>query len=195
MTSEKMSNRSTAFIEPTEVDVSPIDDVRASSEETSAAIEPDRLAAEREALALERERLGRALRELEASKVRVERDAQRVLEETKSSLVSQLLPVLDNFDRAIAVAASNGDAPAVVEGARMVHRQLDQVLEGYGLARFDAVGARFDPSVHDATHMIPVDDPARDGTVIEQLQPGYMFGARLLRAANVIVGRYTPSAA
>ena len=55
MTSEKMSNRSTAFIEPNEVDVTPIDDVRASSEET---VQPDPFAAEREALVLERERLG-----------------------------------------------------------------------------------------------------------------------------------------
>jgi molecular chaperone GrpE (heat shock protein) len=130
------------------------------------------------------------LRELEAAKSRVERDARAVLDETKRSLLSELLPVLDNFDRAIAVASSNGDAPAVVEGVRMVHRQLDQVLEGYGLVRFDAVGETFDPSIHDATQVLLVEDPARDGTVVEQLQPGYRFGSRLLRAAKVIVGRF-----
>jgi molecular chaperone GrpE len=143
-----------------------------------------------ETLAVDRERLGRALQELEAVKARVERDASAVHEETRSKLVAELLPVLDNFDRAIAAAESNGDAPTVVDGVRMVRRQLENVLLGYGLARFDAVGAAFDPSVHEATNMIAVADPHQDHRVVDQSEPGYMFGDRLLRAAKVVVGRH-----
>ncbi len=133
----------------------------------------------------------RALRDLVAAKARVERDARSVHEETRRNLVRQLLPVLDNFDRAIAAASRNGDAPAVLEGVRMLREQLEGVLRGYGLARFDAVGATFDPSVHEAVFMTAVDAPSRDQVVTDQLEAGYMFGDRLLRAAKVVVGRYS----
>jgi molecular chaperone GrpE len=148
-----------------------------------------------ETLAPDRERLASALRSLEAARTRVERDASRVRDETRSKLVADLLPVLDNVDRAIVAAESSGDAAAVVNGVRMVRRQLESVLLGYGLARFDAVGAVFDPALHDATSMIPVADPDQDHRVVDQLEPGYMFGDRLLRAAKVIVGRHLQSSA
>lgn len=143
-----------------------------------------------EAIARERARLASALHNLEAAKARVERDAKIVHEETRSKLVAEMLPVLDNFDRAIAAAESDREATAILDGVRMVRRQLEKVLLGYGLSRFDAVGAAFDPSMHEATSMIPVADPAQDRRVVEQLQAGYMFGERLLRAAKVIVGRH-----
>jgi len=113
-----------------------------------------------------------------------------VYDETRSLLVSKLLPILDNFDRAIAAAEWNGDAPAVVEGARMIRGQLEKVLHAYGLARFDAVGAMFDPAVHDATNVIAVDDPSQDRIVVDQIEPGYTFGQRLLRPAKVVIGKY-----
>ena len=150
---------------------------------------------ETEAHEVDRERLGSALQELEAAKARVVRDARSVHDETRSKLVAELLPLLDNFDRAIAAAESNGDAPAVIEGVRLLRRQLETVLLGYGLVRFDAVGAAFDPSVHEATNMIAVADQDQDRRVVDQLEPGYMFGDRLLRAAKVVVGRYGVSPA
>lgn len=104
--------------------------------------------------------------------------------------MAELLPVLDNLDRAIEVAESSGDAAAVVEGVRLVRRQFESVLAGYGLQRFDAVGTAFDPLVHDATNIIAVDDPTQDRIVVAQLEPGYTFGARLLRPAKVVVGRH-----
>ena len=160
-------------------------------EEREAAVLPaEGVHGAEEAIAHDRARLASALRDLEAAKARVERDASSVHEQTRSKLVAELLPVLDNFDRAIAAAEANGDAPAVVDGVRMVRRQLENVLTGYGLARFDAVGAAFDPSVHEATNMVAVADPDQDRLVAEQVEPGYMFGDRLLRAAKVIVGRY-----
>lgn len=131
-------------------------------------------------------RLAAALQNLESAKARVERDAKLVHEETRRMLIADLLPVLDNLDRAI--AAADGEAPNVIEGVRMVQRQLESVLVGYGLVRFDAVGDPFDPAMHDATSMIAVTDPEQHRCVVEQLQPGYRFGERLLRAARVVVG-------
>jgi len=141
----------------------------------------------------DRATMTRALRELEAAQARVERDARRVHDETRTRLVSELLPVLDNLDRTIRAAAGSRDCAAMVEGVRLVRAQLEGVLRGYGVERIDAVGARFDPSIHDAIQVAPVRDPARDATVVEQLEPGYRFGDRLLRPAKVVVGRaYRP---
>lgn len=130
-----------------------------------------------------------ALRELEAARGRVERDARQVYDETRCKLVSEMLPVLDNLDRTLRAAADHGDAPVLVEGVRLVRAQLETVLRGYGVERIDAVGARFDPTLHEAISVIAVRDPARHSIVLDQAEPGYRFGATLLRPAKVVVGR------
>ena len=137
----------------------------------------------------DRATMTRALRELEAAQARVERDARRVHEETRTKLVMELLPVLDNLDRTIRAAADNRDGRALVEGVRLVRAQLESVLRGYGIERIDAVGARFDPSVHEAIQVAPIQDSVRHGIVLEQAEPGYRFGDRLLRPAKVVVGQ------
>jgi molecular chaperone GrpE (heat shock protein) len=139
----------------------------------------------------DRATMTRALRELEAARARVERDAQRVHDETRSKLVVELLPVLDNLDRTIQAAIDRGSASTLVDGVRLVRAQLESVLRGYGVERIDAVGARFDPSVHDAIHVARVQDPAHHAIVLDQTEAGYRFGDRLLRPAKVVVGRAT----
>jgi molecular chaperone GrpE len=131
-----------------------------------------------------------ALRELEAAKGRVERDARAVADDMRKKLVLELLPVLDNLDRTIAAAETNGDAPAVVEGIALVRAQLEGVLRGYGVERIDTLGERFDPARHDAVTMVAVHSPTAHGVVIDQLAPGFRFGTTLLRPAQVVVGRY-----
>lgn len=137
----------------------------------------------------DRATMTRALRELEAAQARVERDARRVHEETRTKLVLQLLPVLDNLDRTLQAAADRREGSAMVEGVRLVRSQLENVLRGYGVERIDAVGARFDPRVHDAIQVAPVRDPSHHGLVLDQVEPGYRFGDRLLRPARVVVGQ------
>lgn len=134
-------------------------------------------------------RLRHALHELEAAKVRVQRDARIVHDETRAKLVAELLPVLDDLDRTIVAAESCGDSPAVVEGVKMVRRRFENVLVSYGLERLHSIGLRFDPTVHEAVSTIQV-AADRDYVVVDQLLPGYKFGGRLLRAATVVVGRY-----
>lgn len=131
----------------------------------------------------------RALRNLEATEARLERNARREAEEMRGKLVSDLLPVLDNLDRTIRAAETGRGDPAMLEGVRMVRQQLEGVLRGYGVERIDALGQRFDPAVHDAIGMVPVGDPHRHGLVIHQAEPGYRFAGRLLRPAKVSVGK------
>jgi molecular chaperone GrpE len=137
----------------------------------------------------EREAVRNAARDLEAARRRVERDAAKVRDDTRNQLVAELLPVLDNLDRSIAAGAA--DDP-MLQGVKQVRSQLLGVLQGYGLERFDALGARFDPAAHDAVAMVDVTEPARDGTVVDQIEAGYRSSERLLRPAKVAVGRYQP---
>lgn len=192
-TEASQTNASHAESSPTEgspTDESPVDATSTNASPTNGSPTQDARAHSDDEAARERERLARAVNELEAAKRRVERDAAAVQEETRAKLVSELLPVLDNFDRAIEVAEKHGDAPSVVEGMQLIRRQLATVLEGFGLVRFDAVGTPFDPMVHEAVEMAAVDDPSQNRMVVAQREPGYKFGDRLLRAAKVVVGKH-----
>ena len=136
----------------------------------------------------DRQALAGALRELEAAKARVERDARAVSDDMRKQLVGKLLPVLDDLDRTISAAEDAGDAPAIVSGVRLVRAHLESVLRGYGLERLDAHAQSFDPAVHEAVAMMPVPTRELHETVLDQLAPGYRFGGTLLRPARVVVG-------
>ena len=137
---------------------------------------------------MEREALSRAPADLEAAEARVKRNAERIYDETRAELIAQLLPIVDNLERTIRAAEDADCAPAVVEGARMVRAQLDAVLARYGAERIDAQGQPFDPMLHDALAAVPIADRTRDRVVVEQYEPGYRFGDRVLRPAKVAVG-------
>jgi molecular chaperone GrpE len=135
------------------------------------------------------DRMRRALRDLEAAKARVERDAQRAADEMREKLVVDLLPLLDNLDRTIHAAERAGESRAMLDGVRLVRSQFASVLAKFGVERIDAKHQRFDPRLHDAISVVPVRDPAAQDRVIDQVEAGYRFGDRLLRPAKVIVGR------
>lgn len=137
-------------------------------------------------------RLRHALDDLEAAKARVERDAQRAADELRENLVVELLPVLDNLDRTIHAAEAGRVPHAMVQGVRQVRSQFAGVLAKYGVERIDAKHQRFDPRIHDAISTVAVSHPSAHDVVVDQLEAGYRFGDRLLRAAKVIVGRHRP---
>ena len=140
----------------------------------------------------DRASLSRALRDLEAAKARVERDARASAQELREKLVLDLVPVLDNLDRTIRAAEQAGDAPSVVDGVRMVRDQFMGVLQRMGVERVEAKHRKFDPRVHDAISVVPVQQPGYHDVVVDQIEPGYRFDTRLLRPAKVVVGRYVP---
>jgi molecular chaperone GrpE len=103
-----------------------------------------------------------------------------------SKLVEQLLPVLDNFERAISSSKDTKDFDSLMKGIEMTFRQLDQVLEQEGLMRMDAVGQPFNPEYHQAIMQVESDEH-EEGTVVEELQKGYVFKDKVLRPAMVKV--------
>ena len=117
----------------------------------------------------ERQAALRALRSLEATEARLERNAKREVEDARGKLIQDLLPVLDNLDRTIQAAQGNrrfaGD-PVMLQGVRMVRQQLDGVLRGYGAERIDAIDQAFDPSLHEAIGVVAVADPRDRKSVV-----------------------------
>lgn len=114
---------------------------------------------------------------------RVARDQESLVARAHERLVRELLPVLDNLERALAAASAHDEA-SLEEGVRLVHRALRDALEREGIVEIDADGA-FDPHVHEALLMQPSEEP--EGTVLEVIEKGYMAGDRVLRPARVTV--------
>jgi len=135
-----------------------------------------------------RDELRRATAELEATRLRVLREAARDQLATRTDLLMALVPVLDNLDRTLASSSAGG---ALVQGVKMVRAQLEGVLAAYGLEAIVAVGARFNPAEHEAVATVPVARPEQDGVVHDALSRGYRFGGRVLVPARVRVGRIT----
>ena len=105
----------------------------------------------------------------------------------KEEVITEMLPVLDNLDRAL--TASSDDPAGIVKGVEMVQRQFVGVLEGLGVSIIKTEGEKFDPAVHDASGTEKVDDENLDGTIITEILRGYRTKDRVLRPAKVIVGK------
>ncbi len=141
-----------------------------------------------EQLAELKERSLRQAAELENYKRRTEREKADFFKRANEGLVKDLLPVLDNLERALAHAQENADLHSLLEGMELVHSELLKTLERHGLETVDALGQPFDPDVHEA--MMQQDNPEVDeNTVISEMQRGYLFQGRLLRPAMVVVSK------
>jgi len=115
---------------------------------------------------------------------RVAREYVEVTTRANERLLNELLPVLDDLERALEAAASHEEAK-LEEGVQLVHRSLASLLERHGLSEIEAEGA-FDPHVHEALLSQP-GEGAESGTVLQVVQKGYRLGDRVLRPTRVIV--------
>jgi len=127
--------------------------------------------------------LKRVAAEFENYRKRVLRDQESLVARAHERLVKELLPVLDDLERALAAAEEHEEAK-LEEGVRLVHRELDDALAREGLAEIETDG-QFDPHVHEALLSQPSSE--EEGTVIEVVQKGYKLGDRVLRPARVVV--------
>lgn len=124
--------------------------------------------------------------ELENFKKRMQREKADAVRFANEPLIRDLLPVVDNLERAL--AHGGGDGQVVVDGVRLVLKSLLDVLKKHGVERVEAVGRQFDPSHHEA--MAQVESPEHEpNQVVEQHHTGYLLHGRLLRPALVTVSR------
>ncbi|HET9550165.1 MAG TPA: nucleotide exchange factor GrpE [Candidatus Binatia bacterium] len=134
------------------------------------------------------ERLLRQAAELENYKKRSARERDDAIRYANESLLKDLLPVVDNLERAIAHASGGGNGKPLVEGVEMVLRGLADVLAKHGAMPILAQGQPFDPTKHEAMTQVETDDH-EPNSVVEELHKGYMLRDRLLRPALVSVAK------
>jgi molecular chaperone GrpE len=127
--------------------------------------------------------LRRVAADFENYRKRAARDQESLVARAHERLVKELLPVLDDLERALEAAAEHEEAK-LEEGVRLVHRELAAALSKEGLVEIETNG-RFDPHVHEALLSQPSEED--DGAILEVIQKGYRLGDRVLRPARVVI--------
>jgi molecular chaperone GrpE len=128
----------------------------------------------------------RAVADLENFKKRSLKERSQLLKYRNEELLRDLLPIADNLDRALNASAGADEVSALMEGVSMIAGMLKESFERYGVREIQARGKSFDPNFHEAVGRSPA--PGMEpNMVIEELEKGYMYQDRLLRAAKVVV--------
>jgi molecular chaperone GrpE len=134
------------------------------------------------------ERLLRTTAEFDNYRKRVERDRQAMAESAAADLVRDLLPLVDDLERALKANAGADGGDGYRRGVELILRQLLETLRKRGVRAIEAMGADFDPHYHEAVAYEPAQG-RREGEVIEEFARGYMLGDRLLRPSMVKVAK------
>jgi molecular chaperone GrpE len=178
--------------ESNDIAESGIDGIEASEETAPAQDTPagettleEQLAAKDKEARENWDRFVRERADLENYRKRVNREKEELLNYGFKSLIEEILPVLDNMERALGHVSEDGQA-AVVEGIRMTHGMLVAALKKFGVTPVESVGTTFDPNFHQAMAQVPTDEQPPN-TVVEEYQKGYLLKERLLRPAMVTV--------
>jgi molecular chaperone GrpE len=159
-------------------------DAPATPDETTDAAQLEVLKTERDNL---QDRLLRTAAEFDNYRKRIDRERREQSESAAAGLLVEILPVVDNLERALQ-APSGPEAAGYRAGVELILRQLIDLLRKRGVTPIEVLGADFDPRFHQAVSQ-ETSDAHRDGEVMEELQRGYMLGDRLLRPAMVKVAK------
>lgn len=160
----------------------PVDDELSELEELRRLVEEHKKKAEENY-----ELYLRARADLENTRRRARNDKQQALKYAYVPLLESLLPVLDNFERALKAVNESGDE-TIIEGIEMVYRHFLRVLEESGLSIIEAEGKPFDPNLHNAVMQVEVEGE-ESGIVVEELQTGYCYLDRVIRPTMVKVSK------
>src|SRR5262245_52059365 len=176
----------------------PADGGEALEAEIEAEGAPDPLAALRQELAAAQAKAAenlegwqRAAADLANYRKRVERERAEARQATAAAVIARLLPVIDDFDRAMKETPTAAEAPELqrwLEGISLIHRKLQAIVENEGVARIEADGAMFDPNWHEAV-TYDESETHTEGQIIEVIRQGYRLGDRVLRPALVRVAK------
>ena len=134
-----------------------------------------------------------ASQEFEDARARMRKELAKDAERSRRDVLASLLEVVDNLDRAIDAAKKAGKnaGDPLLQGVEMVQQQFLSKMDGFGVKRIDALGADFDPLLHEAVTTVPAPDASADGRVVGIITHGYRIGDDVLRPALVAVGKTT----
>ena len=161
---------------------------QAASTEPSAPATPEEKIAELEIkLAETHDQFLRKAADFENFRKRMNQEKQSAIEFANQSLLLDIIPIIDDFERAIQAGETSTDYTGLLEGVKMIEKRLASQLEAkWGLKRFNAAGQPFDPNIHEALYMEKSSE-AKEAVVQEDLVKGYMLKERVIRAAKVKV--------
>ena len=156
-------------------------------EATSESKSDDKIAELESSIAELKEKNLRLLAEFENYKKRTMRERLELLSSASKDVITALLPVLDDFDRAKRHAEESSEEE-FSEGVRLVYNRLNSLLLSLGLKAMESIGESFDPELHEAITEIPSPDESMKGKVLDVIEKGYTLNDRIIRHAKVVVG-------
>jgi molecular chaperone GrpE len=164
------------------------------SDGSTAATQPDRIESSVELADLQKERddyydrLLRKTAEFDNYRKRTDRERVQLSEAAAADLIEELLPLVDDMERALRADPGTEATAAIRRGVELIHKQLLETLRKRGVTPIESLGVDFDPHFHMAVSHEPADG-RREGEVVEEFRRGYMLGDRLLRPAMVKVAK------
>jgi len=135
-----------------------------------------------------KDQLLRTMADFQNFRKRMQDEQRQIRLLANERLIIDLLPVLDNFERAIAGAEKSASPESILEGVRAIDRQFRSVLDSQKVQKVDSVGLPFDPEHHDALALVESTEH-EEGTVLEEVESGYRIGDRVIRPARVRVSK------
>ncbi|HTD41395.1 MAG TPA: nucleotide exchange factor GrpE [Mucilaginibacter sp.] len=159
-------------------------------EEGTAAIEAEPTPEEliKQELSIANDRYLRLYAEFDNFRRRTAKEREEARKTEGKDVIVALLPVLDDFDRAIRSMENSTDVTAVKEGVVLIQNKLKNVLSQKGLKEMQAIGTAFDPEIHEAITNIPAPSDDLKGKVVDEMEKGYYLNDKVARFAKVIVG-------
>ena len=185
-----MNQDQTNPTEEQKIDQNAADELKLQSEVEASEqmpIEEDPIAKLTADLAEQKDNYLRLYADFENYKKRALKDRSDLIKSAGSDTLAALLPVLDDFDRAMKAMETAADSP-VKEGVTLIHNKLISTLEQRGLKVMVAIGEEFNVDMHEAITNIPVADEAQKGKVVDVLEKGYYLNDKVIRYAKVVVG-------
>jgi molecular chaperone GrpE len=146
----------------------------------------EQIAALREQVEESNNRLLRLQADYDNFRRRTRQEKEDFAKYASQRLIEMLVPVIDNFERALQAAQVNNDFDSFVKGVDMIFRQFDQVLSSEGLQRMETVGQPFNPEFHQAVMQVESEEH-EEGTIVEEMQKGYILKDKVIRPAMVKV--------
>lgn len=140
-----------------------------------------------EALAESKSKLLRALADFDNFKKRAAIDREQFVLFANETLIAELLPMVDGFNRAIEAAEKAKASEEMIKGLALIRRQFEDVLKKHGVLEIEALGMPYDPNLHEA--ILQKEHPGPEGIIIEEMQKGYILHGRVIRPSMVIVSK------
>jgi len=152
--------------------------------ETEAAAESSE-----DALQLEKEKYVRLYSEFDNFRRRTAKERLELLQTAGKDVISAMLPVLDDLERALKSSTQLQESnPQILEGFQLIHKKMNQTLEGMGLKPMESKGQPFDAEIHEAVTKTQAPDDSLKGKIVDELEKGYYLNDKVIRFAKVVVG-------